>query len=215
MSTITADTMAKLPERVSYGFTASPNYRSRASEREGGFERINRVWARPLLYITSARLEDTPITNVETVLAFFHAMGGQASYFRCKDHTDYQSCGVQSTPSRLDQPLVLKTGSSTEWQLCKNYTAGSITQRREIYKPIGSTILIANGGGVLQTDWTLDEATGILTKGGGFSGTPTTWGGQFDVEVRFMNDMLDVAIQNYGSRDTSFVLREKRRAAVT
>jgi hypothetical protein len=91
------------------------------------------------------------------------------------------------------------------------------TQVREIYKPIGDTILVANELGAVQASskWTLDEANGTVDPNGTFTGTPTFWGGEFDVEVRFMEDQLNLEVSTFGTRNVRFGMREKRREATT
>lgn len=218
---ITADTAPLFPATPSYGFIASPTYRTRIPETEGGYERPNRLWSRPLLYITAAPFDDASVLDLDLVRDFFHVMAGAATYFRFKDWSDYKSCGSLATVTPLDQPLVLLTGNN--YQLVRNYTitlpggGGTLTQVREIYKPVGSTFRCANGSGVEQdgTKWTLDEANGVLIKGGTFTGTPTAWGGEYDVETRFAEDMLNVEVPNFGTRTTRFALREARREPTT
>lgn len=214
MPTITPDTLETFPVLPSWGFIATPTYRTKFAEREGGYERPNRQWDRPLLFISAAPLEKK-VTDMESVLTFFHAMGGRATYFRIRDYSDYKSCSVRATAAATDQPLTATADDPGVYQLVKHYTAGSATQVREIYKPIGSTILVANELGVAQTDFTLDEGTGQLTPGGGFSGTPTTWGGEFDVEVRFVSDEFPLEVATFGTWNGRLGMRERRRDATT
>lgn len=213
---ITADTSPVFPQTPSYGYIATPTYRGHIPEVESGFERPNRLWSRPLLFITAAPIEDAHTDDIEDVLKFFHAMGGPFTYFRFKDWSDYKSCKTFGTVSALDQPVRV-TGVAGTYQLCKEYVVGSIAQRREIYKPIGSTISIANNSGVIQSsaNWTLNESNGTFTIGGGFSGTPLTWGGEFDVECRFLEEGLPIEIQDFATRNVRIAFREKRRTSTT
>jgi uncharacterized protein (TIGR02217 family) len=212
----TADTIPVFPVTPNYGFVATPTYKVAVVGQEAGFENVNRVWARPLLFISAAPFDDCPIEEMEEVMTFFHAMGGPSTYFRFTDYSDYKSCGVNEEPTKDDQPLV-EIGSSGTYQLVKDYTSSGVTQRRDIYKPVGSTILVANASGVLQdgSKWNLNEATGVLTPNGTFTGVPTTWGGEFAVEVRFTNTGLSVEVATYGTRNTRLSMRERRRAATT
>lgn len=202
---IIADPMPTFPVLPSYGFIASPRYLVSVVEREGGFEKVNRLWARPLLHLTSVPLEDVSVSDTEKLINFYHAMGGSATYFRCRDYSDYRA---------EDQPLVEIVASPGSYQLVKHYTSGGVTQVREIYKPVGDTVVVKNELGVEQTDWTLDEANGVLVPGPTFSGVPTFWSGDFDVEVRFVGG-LDVEIVDFGTRSARVAMKEKRRAATT
>ena len=153
--------------------------------------------------------------EISELLEFWHVVGGQAYSFRFLDRDDYKSCRIESDVSRLDQPLVSLGGN--DYQLTKRYTFPSyepdtsleFTQDREITKPIEGTILVANGSGTNQTDFTVDSTTGVLTKGGGFSGTPTTWGGHFHVPVRFESE-FPIEIVNKRIQSVSFTMVEVR-----
>ena len=216
--TVVADTMLAFPDVLpSYGFVASPTYYTEIVQRSGGFERLNSRWSRPLLFISSSPFEVVNPSDTELILEFFHVMRGRGGYFRFRDPSDYQSAAFGVAISSVDQPLVEVVDDPGTYQLVKRYTSGGSTQDREIYKPIGSTVVVANDSAVEQDpgDWSLDEATGILTPGGGFSGTPATWGGEFDVEVRFREDALDVEIDSYGTRVVRPTMRERRREATT
>ena len=221
MGTVTLDANTPIfPVTPNYGFIARPRYRTQAAERESGYERVNRLWSRPLHYYASVPLDDTTVAENEALRDFYHAMGGPSTYFKFKDQQDYKSCSINAAIAPTDQPLVLQVGSSTIWQLVRNYTiilpgGGTLIQVREIYKPKGSTIRIANGSAVEQSDWTLDEANGTITKGGSFSGTPTSWGGEYYAECRFENDGLDIEISGFAIRSAKVQMRERRRSATT
>jgi uncharacterized protein (TIGR02217 family) len=96
------------------------------------------------------------------------------------------------------------------YQLIKQYAGTLLTQDREIYRPVGSTIVVANTVGATQTDWTLDEATGLLTPGGGFIGTPGSWGGEFDLPCRFLTEYTLTVVDGVEIQSGSFTLRECR-----
>ncbi len=200
----------RFPACLSFGFTSTPMYSVAIIERASGVETRNRNWSRPLSTYTATvgpRSED----DVQEALEFYHAVGGRAYGFRFKDAADFLSCRVGETPTMLDQPLELAPGlSPDEYQLPKEYTAGSLTQVREIYKPVEGTILIADAG-VLKTETThyvIDYTTGLVS----FLYSPAgalTWGGEFDVPVRFDSD-FPVELTNLRIQSTQFTLKELR-----
>jgi uncharacterized protein (TIGR02217 family) len=221
--TIIDDLAPTFPECPGFGFTVEPRYMVKAIEREGGYERVDRRWQYPLTFITASPTGNRAADVIGNVLAFWHAMGGQSLGFRFRDYSDYKSCQVQDTPSSSapEQPFIVAVGvSPTAYQLVKEYTAiteGSpgtyFNQIRPIYRPIGSTINVWNTSSVLQTDWTLDEATGIVTPGGSFTGTPGGWSGEFDLWMRFASDIqITITDGEESERIMSavFTLREKR-----
>lgn len=209
MHTIIADTAPVFPACPTFGFTSEPNYLVKITAREGGFEKIDRKWARPLHNYTGVPLGDRPEEDIENVLYFWHAMGGMATYFRFKDWLDFKSCRLGANPTAFDMPIVTSGDSPASFRLVKQYAIGSIIQEREITRPIGSTIQVSNEASVVQTDYTLDEATGLLTPGGSFSGTPTSWGGEFDVWVRF-NGQFAPSVSSFRVQNATVQLTEKR-----
>lgn len=165
------------------------------------------------------------VSDIPYLLRFYRVMRARTAGFRVQDPTDYlstqQGFVVEDTdpqPAATDQPLLEVDGSSgAQWELWKQYTIGEgptlqIFERR-IRKPVAGAILVANELGDAQdaTRWTLDTATGVLTVGPGFVGVPNTWGGQFDVPVRFDSD-LPLRVEDFRLDETSFSLLELPRS---
>jgi uncharacterized protein (TIGR02217 family) len=88
---------------------------------------------------------------------------------------------------------------------------GAFTHVRPIRRPVGSTVRIANEVGAEQSDWTLDEATGIVTPGGTFAGVPTAAGFEFDVLCRF-NSSFAPSIVNHEIQNAEVSVIEIREA---
>lgn len=185
--TVIADTLETFPQCPTYGFSVDPFILVKIIAREGGFERTDRKWAHPLRKFTGVPIGNKPQADIEQILYFWLAVGGTAGEFRFKDYTDYKSCLLDDQIASTDQPLVEIDESPGGYQMVKQYTYGALTYERTIYRPIGSTVLVANELGVAQdsSTWSVDEATGIVQTLEGFSGVPTTWGGEFEVLCRF------------------------------
>jgi uncharacterized protein (TIGR02217 family) len=199
------------PDCSTYGFTVEPRYLVKVVQREGGYERRDKKWSRPLNMYTAVPTGERRSSDMQTLLNFWHAMGGIYQRFRFKDWADYKSCFVDSTVSALDQPLQLVSGSPGGYRLIKNYTFGTFVQPREIIHPKGSSILIANQLGQVQSTSTyqVEEDTGLITTLGGFSGTPNSWGGEFYVPARF-NSEFAVEITNFKIHSIQFAVCELR-----
>lgn len=210
-----ADTLETFPVCPTYGFTAEPRYRVKITEREGGYERASRKWSRPLLRFTAVPMGDRAEDDIQTVLYFWHAHGGAANRFRFKDWSDFKSCTVSGTPSPTDQPFTYIPGSPGGYQLVKRYTYGAREQLREITRPAGSTIRVANEFGVEQaaSRWLLDESTGLLQTLAGFVGSPASWGGEFYVLARFDSD-LAIEISDKQIQRAGFAIAEVRETLV-
>ena len=189
----------RFPGCPSFGFTSDPEYRVVITRRSSGVEKRNRSWAYPLAKIIvtmGPRLE----AEIQEVLEFYHAVGGQAMGFRVKDYTDYKSCFVGLDPTSADQPQVDLGGGI--YQLTKRYQFGvdednqPVTQDRAIYKPVNGTIVLSGGG-------TIDYATGQVTGGGG------TWGGEFDLPMRF-DSGFPIEVVDQRIESVQFALQELR-----
>ncbi len=198
------------PGCPSYGYVARPQYSTTIVRMANGREYRNRNWSRPL-YRYEVTIGPRRQDEIQKLLEFFHAVGGEEEGFRFKDWADFKSCRVGDTPSRTDQPLVLTEGSpAIFYQLTKRYTAGARTQDREIYKPVSGTILIADNG-TLKTEathYTIDYTTGIVELLFSPVGT-LTWGGEFDVPVRFEGD-FPLEITNFEIQSVALSLVEFR-----
>ena len=201
----------RFPVCPSVGAQSAPSYNVSVARMMSGAERRNRFWQYPLHRYTVS-VDPRAVDEVQTVLEWWHAMGGMECGFRWIDYADYKSCRVNETPSPLDQPFTGGAASPVGYQLVKEYTVGTRTQERVILKPVAGTIRVANGSGVEQASnlWDLDTTTGILIPLPGFSGVPTTWGGEFDVPVRFDGTELPITIHQTRVQGTSFVLAELR-----
>lgn len=202
----------QFPECPSLGYTSEPAYSNTITRFWGGGETRQRNWSRPLIRIscTVGPREDEVI---ETLLAWWHVAGGSANGFRFKDYADFSSATFGSAISAVDQPLILDPGSPALYQLTKRYTHGAGTQDREIYKPVSGTVLIADNG-VLKTagvHYTIDHTTGLVS----LLFTPVgalTWGGEFDLPMRFDSEM-PVEVMERRIQSVSFSLMELRKNA--
>lgn len=198
----------RFPGCPSFGYTSTPRYEVTITRTSGGREKRNRNWSRPLYRFdctVGPRAED----DVQELLEWYHAMGGAECGFRFKDEIDFQSCRVSETPTALDQPLIATGGSPRDYQLVKDYTVGARTQRREIYKPVSGTLLLAEAGVAINSAlYEVDYSTGIVS----LLYTPVgalTWGGEFDVPVRFDSE-FPVELISHRAESVAFALQELR-----
>lgn len=199
----------RFPACPSFGYTSVPMYSVTIAESVAGKERRNRNWARPR-FRYDCTVGPRAVEEIEELTDFWHALGGTEVGFRFRDYADFKSCRVFDDVSMTDQLLELIVDSPGGYQLTKAYTAGARTQLRPIYKPVQGTILLADDG-VAKTegaDWQLDYATGLVT----LSFTPVgelTWGGEFDVPVRFDSE-FPVEIVDRRINSVAFALKEIR-----
>lgn len=206
----------RFPSCPSFGFVSEPIYVVSVIERSSGIESRNRTWSRPLHRYT-ATVGPKIGPDVYEVLRFYHAVGGRAYGFRFKDYVDFKSCAADDTVSATDQPILIDTTDSPDsYILVKEYTFGALTQQREIRKPVQGTIIVAEDGSPLTegADYTIDYSTGVVTLGTSPSGT-LTWGGEFDVPVRFDSEFpVEIVSRNaqHYINSAQFLLKELRLA---
>jgi uncharacterized protein (TIGR02217 family) len=116
-------------------------------------------------------------------------------------------------PSPGDQTIGTGDGTTTSFQLVKDYVSGGQTWVRAIAKPVVGTVRMALDGVEQLSGWSIDTTTGVvaldIAPGAGIA---ITAGFEFDVPVRFDSDALDVTLdlERHGSI-TSIPLLEIRR----
>jgi uncharacterized protein (TIGR02217 family) len=175
---------------------AAPRWDTLIQVTKGGNERRNQNWEHPLwsFSLPEAAREQA---HFEDILAFWLGLGGPFKSFPWRNPLDFASKGLPRpntapTVTLSDQSLGTGDGITTEFQLYKLYTYGGLTYRRLVHLPITSTLLIADNGVLLSGSplgYSVSRPGGVVT----FDTAPTvghalTWGGLFDVEVRFSDD---------------------------
>ena len=193
----------RMNERVAYGFRRIKRTKTLIVPLENGSEVRNINWTKSKREWTAMYQSFTPAQFVE-LDEMFEATHGAGHSFRFKDWFDY---------SATDEPIGNTPGTNTTpVQLIKAYTFGSETVTRTITKPVSGTVTVYQYDGVsayVAKAGTVSTTTGLFT--------PTTnWTAgralratfEFDVVVRFTNDELDSAYDNYGAITTNAALIE-------
>jgi uncharacterized protein (TIGR02217 family) len=185
----------RFPDRLAYGATGGPGFKTTIGESRSGVESRNIDWsaARAQYAIDLSLITDR--TRLLELISFFNNAKGRGHSFRFKDHRDYFS-GSGETSSA--EAIGTGDGVSTAFQLKKTYSITGSSYVRNITKPVQGTLQVFKAG-VLQTEtthYTVDYSTGIVT----FLAAPS--GGQaitaiyeFDVPVRFDQDDLGITIE--------------------
>ena len=171
--------------------SVAPCFSTQVVESQSGHEQRSSDWADARM-----RYDAGPGVRSEAdlaeLIAFFRARRGAAKGFRFADPFDDRSCDHGKEPSRMDQPLGVGDGVTTQFQLCKYYGFGTEAQRRVITRPRpGSISVVVNG--IAVGGWShlgkgiiaFDEAPPV--------GAALTAGFRFDVPVRFAQDVLEVS----------------------
>lgn len=186
---------ARFPTSVSVGSTGGPMWMTEIVEKVSGHEERNTPWAMPR-YRFDARYGIRKPADIYEVLKIYQVARGRLRGFRFKDHADFKSQGPTATAVFSDQSLGTGTGVQTVFPISKRYSFSSQNLDRRIFKPVAGKILVGVAGVQVFSGFTLDTVLGNVT----FSVPPAnaaalTWGGEFDVPVRFDADNLDITIQ--------------------
>lgn len=204
----------RFPTDIAYGSRGGPGYSTTVTTTASGYESTVLNWSKTRHRYEAAYGARTQ-TQLEAVLALFHAVRGRAYGFRFKDWADYKSCADSATPSPTDQAIGTGDGTTATFQLAKTYTYGGESYTRQITKPVTGTVRVAVNGTekTLTTHFTVSTVTGVVTFTAGnipTSGQAVTAGFQFDVPVRFDTDELDISLDDWKIGAVSIPLVEVR-----
>lgn len=171
----------RFPVDISYGSSGGPKFNTTVFEAASGYEQRNINWSQVRAeYNVGAGIRS--LDDMQTIISFFMARQGKAYAFRFKDWMDYKIA---------NQNIGTGNGSTTTFQLKKDYTSGSTSFVRTIKKPVSGTLTQVTVNGV-PTAVTVDYTTGIFT----FGSAPANGHAvvvsyiEFDVPVRFDDDHL-------------------------
>lgn len=197
------------PACPKFGATSEPDYSVTIVPTAGNWEYRNLNNSAPLTRVTLTVGPGPGLDEeVQELLEFWHALGGPHIGFRYQDRADYKSCRVRGTPAATDQPLVLVSGAT--YQVTKRYQAGAQSRDRPISKPRVAGFMLADGGALKTAvvDYDLDETTGLVMLNFSPAGA-LTWGGEFDIPMRF-DSTFPVEQIAWHVQSASFVLKEFR-----
>lgn len=198
----------RFPTDISYGSKGGPGYSTLVVVSDSGNEERVARWQNPKRQY-DVRYGIKSREQMYAVIELYTSVQGALNGFRYKDWVDYNSSlyghrvpeGPTDNTTPIDQVLGTGDGATTQFQLAKVYTFGSTTRTRNITKPVDGSISIAIDG-TPSVAFGLDATTGIIT----FDSVPDdgaalTWGGEFDVPVRFgkgADALLQAEITDFG-----------------
>jgi uncharacterized protein (TIGR02217 family) len=189
----------RFPEDLSLGSSGGPERRVEIVALASGFEERNAPWAHSRRRY-EAGLGLRSLDDLETVIAFFEARGGQLYGFRWKDWADHRSCRPLAEPAATDQILGFGDGVRTLFALSKTYQSGPSSYTRPISKPVAGTVRVAVAGIelVVGAGFSVDPATGqVALSAPPPAGEAVTAGFRFDVPVRFDTDRIETSLSAF------------------
>ncbi|MBK5945779.1 glycoside hydrolase family 24 [Rhodobacter veldkampii DSM 11550] len=193
----------RFPANLSFGSVGGPERRTEIVALASGHEERNTPWAHSRRYY-DAGLGLRSLDDVEALIAFFEARGGQLHGFRWKDWSDWKSCPASRAVGWEDQLIGIGDGRSTEFALSKIYASGGVSYTRPITKPVAGTVRVGIQGHHQSTDsaFSVDCATGLVQFAvAPPQGAVVTAGYEFDVPVRFDTDRIQVSVASFQAGD--------------
>ena len=156
----------RLPSVIEQGAEGGPMFSTSIATTLGGHEQRVGNWRLPR---AKWRVSSGPRDSdaFDELLAFFMARQGRLYGWLFRDWSDYVA--------PAGSPLYTDPTTGTKY-LAKAYTSGGVTLLRPITRPVAGTYTLTSGAA--------SSTTGVVT--GAADGA--TWGGQFDLPVRFDND---------------------------
>jgi uncharacterized protein (TIGR02217 family) len=194
----------RLDADIEAGAKAKPRYATDIVTTDGGFEVRNSRWAYPLFQFEFNLAPGVLGTDepLDDVIEVFHLVGGSAGTFPFRHWADFQGVG---------EYLGTGNGSTTQFQLVRNYSRGLLTRQRKIVLPDPYSV-IARVNGVV-TPVTVGD-NGLITFGTAPAlNAIVTADFTFDCLVRFGDDELEfVALTGELEQPMNVVLYEVKVA---
>jgi uncharacterized protein (TIGR02217 family) len=186
----------RFPTGIARGATGGPQRLTEIVTQSSGHEERNTRWAQSRRRY-NAGLGVRSVDDLHQVLTFFEARRGRLHAFRWKDHADFKSCPPSQAVSALDQQIGTGDGSTTGFQLIKNYADVAGDYQRIISKPVTGSVMVAVNG-VVDASVIIDDVTGIVTfQTAPASGATISAGFEFDVPVRFDTDRMEINLSHF------------------
>jgi uncharacterized protein (TIGR02217 family) len=189
------------PLSIAFGASGGPERRNEIIQLSSGAEKRNARMAHSRRrYDAGAGIRS--LDDLYEVIAFFEARRGSLHAFRFRDPFDMKSCAHGATPTSSDQVIDTGNGSQNRFGLTKTYGEGGDAYKREITRPVASTVRVAVNGSEVQpsADFSVDAATGEVVFASNAipdNGALITAGYVFDVPVRFDTDQLNASITSF------------------
>ena len=193
----------RFPANLSFGSVGGPERRTEIVTLTNGFEERNTPWAHSRRHY-DAGVGLRSLDDVERLIAFFEARGGELHGFRWKDWADYKSCPASRATAYDDQYIGIGDGVTKAFQLSKTYSSGGVDYVRPIAKPVEGSVLVGLQGDAQAelVDFEVDATTGTVTfYDAPPEGARVTAGFEFDVPVRFDTDRIQVSVQSFQAGD--------------
>ena len=181
----------QFPLEIGRSASVTPGFSTTIITTASGHEQRNVDWASGRLRFDAGPGVRSD-ADLQKLVAFFRARRGAARGFRFRDPYDYSSNGMAGAVTASDQLLGIGDGIRTEFPLIKKYGEGEDAEQRRITRPVAGTVLVSRGGMLATGGWTLLERGSLSFTAPPGNEVQVRAGFQFDVPVRFAEDILSI-----------------------
>ncbi|MEX0628290.1 MAG: DUF2460 domain-containing protein [Cucumibacter sp.] len=188
----------RFPLDIALGARGGPERATDVVTLSSGAEERNSRWAHSRRRY-NAGYGVKSVADMDAVLHFFEERRGRFHSFLFRDPLDHGSGAPGAVPDAEDQEIGAGDGAETNFQLVKTYGGEFDAYVRPIARPLAATAIVALDGVEQEagTDFTV-AAGGVVTFAEApEEGAVVTAGFEFDVEVRFDTDRLDVELTSF------------------
>ena len=178
-----------LPNEFQYGSQSGAGFSTIVQQTASGHETRVARQAQAVHRLT-LRTELRTAQSAKILKGFALARRGSLHSFKIKDWSDYTTAlDGESAATAVDQIIGSGDGTTTTFQLVKNYTEGGENfYIRTITLPVSNTVVAAVDG-MVTTSFTVSGTGQIVFAFPPANGTVISAGCEFDVPVRFTLDV--------------------------
>lgn len=189
---------AIFPSKIARGSTFGPGYNTAIVEVRGGAETRTSYYEQPRHYGDVSQGIST-WDELMDIKRFYIARLGGAYGFRFPDPLDNTSHpDGTSAPGSTDQYLGDGDGSTTVFQLRKQYIDAGITRNRPIQKPVEGSVSVSINDVNQGSGWSVNTTNGEITfTSPPPSGQSVKAGFRYHVPVRFDDDADKGLLTNF------------------
>ncbi len=194
----------KFPEDISYGANGGPTFNTDITIVQSGMEQRNANWMDALhTYNVSHNIKT--FDQITQLKKFFMQVRGRLIGFRFKDWVDYT---ISKTESLINEDGI---ATATNNQIYKIYSFDNsyTIYDRKITKIVANSFVLYKND-VVNTDFVIDENTGLFDIVGFDALATYTFECEFDVPVRFGSDNSQISIDDYSSYSLPTSIQEIR-----
>lgn len=182
----------RLLDTVAYGSEFGHRYKTRTVELKSGVKCRNAQWQQPLGRFALI-YENLLQEDVALVVNAHHACMGSLVGFRMRNPFDFNA---------ESEVIGFGTGVEQVLQLKKTYSFETLSNYRDVKKPVEGTVEVFADGASIP--FSVNYTNGLVTFTAP-SGAEITWSGEFDIPVQFADDDMSWPVDDYSKKHGQYI----------